>query len=797
LFVIHCSLIKMKASKKICLLAALFLTGSVALAQVVAYGTTGSCTWTLTGTSGNYTLTVSGTGRMANYAYAVIGGTAPWSSYDSGIKTAIIEQGVTNVGNYAFQDCVELTSATIPYSVTSIGEGAFQDCPKLSSITFPVPASLTSIGNGAFVWCRSLTSITLPASLTSIGSQAFQECYTLASITIPALVTSIGYMAFNYCVDLKSITNLSLRPQSISQATAWFIGPHGPGGVTLTVPTSSVERYKTATVWKDFQKPINGGGILLSVAANNAALGRVTGTPPSGLYPKNTAVSLTATPVTGYGVFWTSGGANLGNAATLSFSLTRDTVITANFAPTSGTTGACTWRLTGPYDNLTLTIEGNGAMGDYTYNNMPWYGYRTYIKAVVIGTGVTSIGNYAFAECSGVTSITIPASVTSIGTEVFYNALKLNSLTNLSLTPQIIDPHLFDPYGLRDITLTVPTSSVNRYQSAAVWKDLKKLITGGGILLSVAANNAALGRVTRTPPSGLYPKNTAVSLTATPVTGYGFFGWTSGGANLGNATTLSFSLTRDTVITANFAQTSGTIGACSWTLNNDTLTIEGTGTLNKGTWGNNIKVVVIKDGVTSIGGWAFYECRGLTSVTIPASVTSIGESAFCYCYGLTSVTIPASVTSIGNAAFSYCYGLTSVTFPESLTSISTGAFYGCSGLTSINVDAANTIYSSENSVVFNKDKTTLILCPGGKTGSYTIPASVTSIGQWAFGYCYGLTSVTFPESLTSIGDKAFRECRGLSSVTFNESLSSNGDHAFRYCYGLTSVTFPASLTSIG
>jgi len=201
--------------------------------------------------------------------------------------------------------------------------------------------------------------------------------------------------------------------------------------------------------------------------------------------------------------------------------------------------------------------------------------------------------------------------------------------------------------------------------------------------------------------------------------------------------------------------------------------------------------------VTSIGNNAFFNRSGLTSVTIPNSVTRIGEYAFYNCYLLTSVTIPNSVTSIGNNAFSRCSGLTSVTIPNSVTSIGYTAFDQCTGLTSVTADAANPNYSSMDGVLFDKNQTTLIQYPIGKTGGYTIPNGVTSVGSDAFSNCRGLTSVTIGNSVVSIGNSAFSYCRGLTNVTIGDSVVSIGSNAFNSCSDLTSVTIGNSVASIG
>ena len=256
---------------------------------------------------------------------------------------------------------------------------------------------------------------------------------------------------------------------------------------------------------------------------------------------------------------------------------------------------------------------------------------------------------------------------------------------------------------------------------------------------------------------------------------------------------------------------SGTCGAegdgsnLTWTLDSEgVLTISGNGDMNgygflSAPWhySSEVKSAVIADGVTSIGYEAFYHCTSLTSVTIPDSVTSIGDRVFSYCTSLTSVTIPDSVTSIGDRVFSYCTSLTSVTIPDSVTSIGDRVFSYCTSLTGIWVAEGNSHYSSDASgVLFNKDKTTLVQCPGA-FAAYTIPDSVTSIGRYAFYGCTSLTSVTIPGSVTSIGVYAFDSCASLISVTIPDGVTSIGDSAFDYCTSLTSVTIPGSVTSIG
>ena len=205
--------------------------------------------------------------------------------------------------------------------------------------------------------------------------------------------------------------------------------------------------------------------------------------------------------------------------------------------------------------------------------------------------------------------------------------------------------------------------------------------------------------------------------------------------------------------------------------------------------------VTIPDSVTSIGEATFRGCTGLTSVTIGNSVTSIGNSAFSGCTGLTSVTIGNSVTSIGNYAFAYCDGLTSITIPKSVTNIGNSAFSGCKGLESIAVERGNRNYQSKGNCLIETENKTLVL--GCKNSIIPNNENVTSIGNYAFDGCTGLTSLAIPDNVTSIGNYAFYGCTGLTSVIIPDSVTSIGNSAFSGCNRIFTLTVPYSVNYIG
>ena len=399
----------------------------------------------------------------------------------------------------------------------------------------------------------------------------------------------------------------------------------------------------------------------------------------------------------------------------------------------------------------TLTISGTGAMADYNYawegkgniTPSPWYSYESSITALVIQSGVTSIGNFAFTGCSNLKTVTIPNSVTSIGDGAFSHCSGLTGSLTIPNSVMSIGYSAF--YGCSGFTgsLTIPNS-----------------VTSIGDFAFCECS----GLTTVTIPNSV----TSIDYAFSDCTGL---------------TAVNFQSTSK-VTSIGVAAFSNCSGLTSVTIPNPVISIGDNAFSNC----SGLTSVIIPNSVTSIGNKAFSGCSGLTSVPILNSMTSIGTYVFSNCTGLKSVAFP-NWSSVPEGTFSGCSGLTgSLTIPNSVMSIGNGAFSGCSGFT-----GSLTIPNSVMSIGYDA----FYGC-SGFTGSLTISNSVTTIEGYTFYRCLGLTSVTIGNSVTDIGNSAFQSCIGLTGVlTIPNSVEFIREFAFNNCIGLTSLTIGNSVTAIG
>jgi hypothetical protein len=427
--------------------------------------------------------------------------------------------------------------------------------------------------------------------------------------------------------------------------------------------------------------------------------------------------------------------------------------------------------------SVTLTPgigTGMGAGLDYTdstYQRTPWYVSTAAELTVTLNDGITSIGREMFAYSDNIKTITMPDSVKSIGRYAFRYSTGLTSVT----MPNVTNIGEF-AFGYCTGLISVSMPNVTSIGNMAFFN-------------CIELTEAYMPNVTLI---GNYAFDTCTELTnvympnVTSVIGEDTFYDCSGLISIDVGTDNPIYSSADGVLfnkdmTALVKYPQGMTG--TYTVPESVISIKDSA------FGHGRITSVTLPNVTNIGTTAFFDCTELTDVYMPR-VTSIGTSAFSQCINLTNIYMP-NVTSIGDRAFSQCTELTDVYMPR-VTSIGDSAFSQCTGLVTIAVGGDNPNYSSVDGVLFNKDGTTLVLYPAGRIGAYTVPDSVTSIGEYAFFRCTGITEIYMPK-VTSIGEYAFFSCTGLTSAVM-PSVMDIGRNAFSGCTKLKSIAIPAATT---
>ena len=412
--------------------------------------------------------------------------------------------------------------------------------------------------------------------------------------------------------------------------------------------------------------------------------------------------------------------------------------------------------------------DGTKCIGPHAFAN------RSGLTSIMIPDSVKSIGMYAFSY-SGLTSIIIPDSVKSIGVYAFTYCGSLKSAVIGNGVTSIGEGAFYACGNLKSATVGDNVISIGNYAFEFC-----------GNLTSIAIHNS----ITSIGEGAFYGCGNLNDV------------YYNGSLSDENKIAIKTGNTnfKYAIWHYNCVYTTGITGDCTWKLCGKMLIISGNGKMADyecidynwyapPPWETTITEVIIGNGVTSIGAFAFSSCKNLTSVTIPDSVTRIGYYAFAGCTGLTSITIPDGVEIIGASAFNACRSLTSVTIPDSVTGIGDGAFIYCDSLTDVYITdiaawcgipfddiRSNPLAYADNLYLNDKLLTDLV-----------IPDSVKDIGDYTFYSCKSLTSVTIPDGVKAIGTSAFEDCTGLASITIGNGVKSIGENAFYNCKNLKGV----------
>lgn len=708
-----------------------------------------------------------------------------------------IPKGVTKINEGAFQWCTNLTSVTIPTGVSSIGEQAFLGCSGLTNIA--IPGSVRIIENGAFQDCTGLTTVKLPIGISRIGDRAFNECTNLTSVVIPNSVTTLEGWAF--CGRSK-FTKMTIPESVISLGTNPFTGGWNGGSRLTSIfveeanPTYSSEdgvlfnKEKTRLISYPSAKVggyvIPNGVTQLGMIAFEGCVNVTSVTVPSSVASVEHG-AFKACPKL-LGVFFKGDAPNGGSDSQVFYISDKATVYyhegTKGWEKTFG--GRPAYPLN---QDFGYTVEN----GKVTIAKYAGAGGAVVIPSTINGLPVVRVNDNAFQDCTNLTSIAIPASVTSVGSWAFANCVKLTTVT----IP-------------KSVTALHGTSFImcGKLSSIKVDAENPSYISGEDGVVFTKERNCLV----------IYPCGRI------------------GGYTVTNRIT--------SIADGAFEQCTN---LTSITLPNS-LTWMGHYSFANCTSLTNFTV---PDSVTGIGWWAFRDCAKLTKLKLPKGFNSIGVYTFWNCYKLASIevdsanttycsspegvmfdkkmtrlvyypcgrggsyVVPDGVVTIEGSAAVGATNLTSLTIPAGVTSIGSWAFSGCSGLTNICFKGNAPRGINDGSIFGGADKAT-VYYPAGTTGwgkyfggRLTAPISTSDYSCSYKDNALTITrytgtggAVTIPDTIcdlpvTAIGREAFAGCTNMTGVMIPNCVTNIGVWAFRDCTGLTRVTIPKSVTSLG
>jgi len=692
----------------------------------------------------------------------------------SSLITINLPAGLVSIGANALSECRNLASIDLPAGVVSIEVGAFGGCYNLTDIfvapgnpaytsldgvlfekdqsvlvqcpagrtgDFVIPDTVTHIGAAAFSTCDRLTSIVIPEGVTHIGDYAFDQCRSLARLTLPSSLRHLGDGALRYC---SALTDLVIPENTVGSLYDLLLGCDALRHLTLPAGVTDI----SSSAFRDVRNLRS-----ITVAPDNPAYLSLDGV----LFNKN-LTALVHYPKGRIGSFAIPHG--VGDIPAGAF---EDCV-----------------HLTGISLPHSLTRIGSRAFAGCTS-----------LAEVVIPPTVLEIGDSAFYGCTNLGSITIPEGVTRLGSDAFSGC---SQLTNV----------------------WIPASLTN----LGVW--LKSLIASsfsfsGFSRPTMFANCPHLREINVAPDNPVLYSQDGVLFAYDTISPFGIPGL----ENFQNQgpTLIRFpegKTGRYSIPTPITSIAAGAFQNCVG-LTDVTIPAGVTGIGNSVFKGcSSLRTVRLPDGLTFIGDHSFHGCAKLPDIRIPGTVKIISNGAFGNCTQLTRVVLPEALSVIGDQAFAGCTQLLTVQVPAGVTQIGDGAFQQSPAsphpwiqpflgnspdgvvfrLQAIDVDPLNPVYSSVDGVLFNKDQSVLLQYPGGKTGDYIVPTTVTRIEPAAFVGCHGLTSVVLPHGITEIHAYAFGNCIGLASVNLPDTVVSLGYSAFYGCTALDTIRIPGSIADL-
>ena len=638
----------------------------------VQSGTTGDCTWTL---DDDGTLTVSGNGEMGGYGYY------QWDN----AKKVIINEGVTAIGENEFFACYDLESVSIPSSVKTINKLAFALDEKLTDVT--ISEGVTFIGNGAFYECKSLTSISLPKSVKTIELGAFSRS-GLKSLIIPECVKSLECVSG--CENLTDV----LVPAGVTDFSN-YVFYNNRNGLIIYTPNGSyaqsraedlgIEVLEPEDYPQDFSWTLDEDGTLTVSGKGNMQFGE-NGKAPWGTDIKKVIVKDGITAIRS-------------NAFTNCRNLTEVTIPNSVKAIGSGAFSGCSALTSVNLPNGLNAIKSSAFQG------------CSRLREVTVPDSVKAIESGAFSDCSALTSVNLPDGLKAIKSSTFLNCLRLSDVA-IPGSVKTIEYCAFDGCkGLKTLTFSDGVTEIGDYAFRGSESLTRVIIPSTVTSIGTEAFFNSLCPPTVYGEKGSYVQTYADEndLYFEPIENYPALSWS---VDDNGVLTISGNTPMDNYYNYFRAPQARTAP-----------------------WGKDVTAVVIKDGVKSIGNYAFYNCQKLKSITIPDSVTCIGDWAFGGCISLTTITLPDSITEIGYGAF-YNSGLKHLTIPDGVTEIFNFTFDRC------------------------PDLETVIL-----------PETVTRIGEM-FNYDYeSHTKLLIPESVVSIADECSFTNKRQSILGYEDSYA--------------------------